>query len=47
MFHNDKMGNLYTNLWGYFELFFIMISVGDLYTNLGCYLIIFLNGRGG
>ena len=37
MFHNDKTGNLDTNLGGYFELFFIMISAGNLYTNLKGY----------
>jgi hypothetical protein len=37
MFHNDKIGNLYTNLGGYFELFFIMIRVGNLYINLEGY----------
>jgi hypothetical protein len=37
MFHNDKVGNLDTNLGGCFKLFFIMISVGNLYTNLGGY----------
>jgi len=37
MFHNGKVGNLDTNLGGYFDLFFIMTSVGNLYTNSGGY----------
>jgi hypothetical protein len=40
-FHNDKMGNLDTNLGDYFDLFFIRISVGNLYTNFGGYFELF------
>ena len=47
MFHNNKMSNLDTNLWGYFELSFVMAQVGNLYAQLGVTLSIFHNGRGG
>ena len=49
-----SVGNLYTNLGGYFEVSFIIEHVGNLYAKLGCYfkirvllLSIFYNARGG
>ena len=42
MFHNDKTGNLDTNLGGYFELSFVMAEVGNLYAKLGGYFKYFL-----
>jgi hypothetical protein len=47
MFHNDKVGNLDTNLGGYFKLSFIMAEVGNLDEKLGITLCIFHNGRRG
>jgi hypothetical protein len=41
------MGNLHTNLGGYFELSFVMAEVGNLYAQLGVPLSIFHNDRGG
>ena len=41
------MGNLYTNIGGYFELSFVMAEVGNLHVKLGGYLCIFNNGSGG
>lgn len=37
----DKVGNLDTNLGGYFELCFVMAEVGNLYGKLGGLLYIF------
>jgi hypothetical protein len=41
------VGNLYTNIGGYFELSFVMAEVGNLHAKLGGYFIIFHNGSGG
>jgi hypothetical protein len=38
------VGNLYTNLRGYFKLSFIMAEVGNLYAKFGVTLSIFYNG---
>jgi hypothetical protein len=36
------VGNLYINLGGYFELFFVMAEMGNLYAQLGGYFKYFL-----
>jgi hypothetical protein len=41
------VGNLHTNLEGYFELSFIMVEVGNLDAKLGVTLCFFHNGRCG
>jgi hypothetical protein len=38
MFHKGKVGNLDTNLEGYFDFFLIIGYVGNLYTYLGIIL---------
>ena len=40
------VGNLYTNLGGYFELSSVMADVGNLYAKLGGYFKYFHNDRG-
>lgn len=42
-----NLGNLYTNLGGYFELCFIMTEVGDLDERFGFTLCIFYDNIGG
>ena len=40
------MDNLYKNIGGYFELYFIISKVGNLHAKLGVTLCIFHNGSG-
>jgi hypothetical protein len=35
------VGNLYTNIGGYFELYFVMAKVGNLHAKLGGCLMLF------
>jgi hypothetical protein len=35
------VGNLYINIGGYFELYFVMAKVGNLHAKLGGYLMYF------
>jgi hypothetical protein len=37
MFHNGKVSDLYANLGGYFELFFITTDLDNLHTNIRGY----------
>jgi hypothetical protein len=41
------VGNLYTNIRGYFKLYFVMAKVGNLYAKLGGYFMFFHNSSGG
>jgi hypothetical protein len=40
------VGNLYKNIRGYFELYFVMAKVGNLHAKLGGYFMYFHNGSG-
>jgi hypothetical protein len=35
------VGNLYTNIGGYFKLYFVMAKVGNLHAKLGGYFMFF------
>jgi len=41
-FPNSRCCDLYINVGGYFELFFVMAEVGNLHANLGVTLCIFI-----
>jgi hypothetical protein len=41
------VGNLYTNIGGYFKLYFVMAKMGNLHSKLGGYFMFFHNGSGG